>query len=173
VGASPLSTPKLLTAAEAAGLAAELTGQPCTARQVRYLLVRGRLGTDLTPGRQGETRVFGVLDVALLRLAFALRAQGVSAAVARGVLTYLRDDLIRGWRSAQSAAVAVTGLKGSLEPVPRGRPKWAMAWVPLRELWRDLEPQIHKVREAQPDMWMWKPRPASYVAAERGRTLNR
>jgi hypothetical protein len=173
MGASLLSTPKLLTASEAAVLATALTGQPCTARQVRYLLVQGRLGTDVSPGRRGETRVFGVLDVALLRLALALRAQGVSATVARGVLTYLRDDLIRAWRAAQSMAVAVTGLKGSLEPVPRGRPKWAVAWVPLRELWRDLEVQIHKIREAQPDLWMWKERPAAHVAAERGRTLNR
>jgi len=173
VGASPLSTPRLLTADEAAALAAELSGQPCTARRVRYLLVQGRLGTDISRGRHGETRVFGVLDVALLRLVLALRAQGVSAAVSRGILTYLRDDLIRAWRAAQSMAVAVTGLKGSLEPVPHGRPKWAVAWVPLRELWRDLDSQIQRVREARPDVWMWKPRPAAHVAAERGRMLNR
>jgi len=173
VGASPLSIPKLLTATEAALLAFELTGQSCTARQVRYLLVQGRLGTDVSPARHGETRVFGMLDMALLRLALSLRAQGVSAAVARGVLTYLRDDLIRAWRAGQSMAVAVRGLKGSLEPVPHGRPKWAVAWVPLRELWRDLDTQIGKIREARPDLWMWKERPAAHVAAERGRMLNR
>jgi hypothetical protein len=173
VGSSQLSTPKLLTADEAAALAGELSGQPCTARQVRYLLIRGRLGTDVSPGRHGETRVFGVLDLAFLRLALELHAQGVSPAVARTVLTYLHDDLVRAWRAAASMAVAVTGVKGSLEPVSRGRPKWAVAWVPLRDLWRDLESQIHRVREARPDIWMWRHRPVAHVAAERGRTLLR
>ena len=173
MSASHLSTPKLLTAGEAAALASELTGHPCTARQVRYLLIQGRLGSDVAPGRRGETRVFGVLDLALLRLALALQAEGVSPSVARTVLTYLHDDLMRAWRSAAAMGVAVTGLKGSVEPMPRGRPKGAVAWVPLRELWRDLEAHIHRVREARPHIWMWKHRPVAYVAAERGRTLMR
>lgn len=171
MGRSSSAVPRLLTAEEAAALVRRLTGRRCTARQVRYLLVRGGLGSDAARGRQGQTRLLGVLDVAFLRLALTLRADGLSATVARVVLTYLRSEITLAWRSGSAVALAVTGIRGSLEPALKGRPKWATAWVPLREIWRDLDAEIQQVRQARPAIWLWRRLPAGHAAAERGRSV--
>ncbi|MGE0041649.1 MAG: hypothetical protein AB7H88_01505 [Vicinamibacterales bacterium] len=148
---------KALTAKEVCALVTRLSGRPCSERKLRHLLVACALGTELPARRHGQTRLYGVLDVALLRLAVALEGEGISPWVTRVVLTYLRDDLVRAWRSASPLAVAVRGVQGTLEPVPRGRPRWAVGWVPLREIWRGLEPAVEQVAAARETVWMWKP----------------
>ncbi len=163
-------SPRLVTAEEAAALITRLTGAPCSARQVRYLLLTGGLGTDTQAGRRGQTRLFGSFDVALVRTAVCLQQGGLSAALARSVLTYLRNDIILAWRSSAAVSVMVQGLKGSLEPTLKGRPAAARAWVPLRDVWRGLEPELQKVRAEEPDVWLWKKVPARTVAEARGRT---
>ena len=150
-----MAGPKLLTAVEAARAVRKLTGRPCTPRRVRHLLVQGGLGTELQVRRQGQTRLFGALDLAILRLAIELERQGISAWVARVVLTYLRDDIVRAFKAAAPVALAVTGVRGRLEPALKARPSSAVAWVPLREVWKGIEPEIAGVREAKPTVWMW------------------
>lgn len=146
---------RLLTATEAAKLVSRISGRKCTARRVRHLLVQGGLGTELQPRQQGQTRLFGALDLAILRLALELERQAVSAWVIRVVLTYLRDDLVRAFKSAAPLALAVNGLRGRLEPALRTKPASAVAWVPLREIWKGLDQEISSVREAKPTVWMW------------------
>jgi hypothetical protein len=150
-----MAGPKLLTAVEAARAVNRLTGRRCTPRRVRHLLVQGGLGTELQARRKGQTRLFGVLDLAILRLAIELERQGISAWVTRVVLTYLRDDIVRAFKSAAPVALAVTGVRGRLEPALRARPSSALAWVPLREVWKGLEAEIAGVREGKPTVWMW------------------
>jgi hypothetical protein len=127
------------------------------------LLVQGGLGTELQRRQQGQTRLFGTLDLALLRLAMELERQGISAWVSRVVLTYLRDDIVRAFKSAAPVALAVTGLRGSLEPALKARPSSVMAWVPLREVWKGLEGEIVGVRAAKPTVWMWAEVPCHAV----------
>ena len=158
-----MTAAKLLTAVEAARAVTRVTGQKCTPRRVRHLLVQGGLGTELQRRQQGQTRLFGTLDLALLRLAIELERQGISAWVARVVLTYLRDDIVRAFKSAAPVALAVTGLRGSLEPALKTKPSFAVAWVPLREIWKGLESEIAGVRAAKPTVWMWSEVPCHAV----------
>jgi DNA-binding transcriptional MerR regulator len=154
---------KLLTSTELAKLASRTAGRKCTARRVRHLLVQGGLGTELQPRRQGQTRLFGALDLAILRVALELEQQGISAQVIRVVLTYLRDDLVRAYKSAAPLALAVNGLRGRLEPTLRTKPASAVAWVPLREIWKGLDQEISGVRDAKPTVWMWAEVPLQAV----------
>jgi hypothetical protein len=148
--------PKLLTAGEVANLVGRLTGLPCSGRQVRYLLVGGGLGTDAERRSNGQTRLYGVVDVALMRLARRITREGGSPAVARVVLTYLRNDLVRAWKAGASVALAIRGVHGSLEPALKGRPAWAAIWIPIREVWHGLEREIQLVSEKRRTVWMWR-----------------
>lgn len=149
--------PKLLTATEVAALVSRLESRACSSRQVRYLLLTGRLGADFEPRIQGQTRLHGVLDIAFVRLAVRLSREGTSPAVARVVLTYLRADVIRAWKAAAPLAVAVRGVQGSLEPAFKGRPAWAAAWVPLRDVWHGLDTHVQEACDARSTVWMWCP----------------
>jgi hypothetical protein len=162
--------PKLLTAREASVLVSKLTGRRCSPRRLGYLLLGGGIGTDVEPRRRGQTRLYGAIDLALVRLGLLLEEEGISPWVARVVLTYLRNDLVMAWRAASPLALAVTGVRGTLEPALKTRPAWATAWVPLREVWRDLEREIRRVRDAHPSVWMWREMPAGRAANSGGRT---
>lgn len=148
-------TRQWLTVSEAATVASRLAGQPCSPRQVRHLLVRGGLGTDTARRIQGETRLYGLLDVALVRLALRLQADGVSPWVVRVVLTYLRNDLIRAWKSSAAVALAINGLKGTLEPALKPRPASATAWVPLRDISKGIDVEIQRAC-TRDTVWMWR-----------------
>lgn len=156
-------TPKVLTASEVASVCARLTSRPCSPRQVHYLLVGGGLGTDARRRRHGQTRVYGILDVAFVRLAFRLQAEGVSPMVARVTLTYLRNDLIRAWKAGAALALSIIGVHGALQPVLKTRPAAAVAYVPLLEIWRGLEAELHRVASARGEVWMWRHVPVNAV----------
>ena len=155
--------PKVLTAVEVAALCARLEGQHCTPRQVRYLLVDGRLGTETGPRAHGQTRVYGTLDVAFVRLALRLQAEGISKMVARVTLTYLRNDLVRGWKASAALALTITGVHGAVQPVLKGRPPGTTAYVPLLEIWRGLETEVQRVCAGRPEVWMYRPVPVNAV----------
>jgi hypothetical protein len=158
-----LVTPKALTGAELAQLVSRLTNRQVSARRVRHLLVEAGLGTELQARQQGQTRLFGVLDLALIRLVIELEGQGISAWVARVVLTYLRDDLVRAFRSSAPVALAVRGLRATLEPALKGQPSGLTAWVPLREVWKGLDGEVAAMRAGKPTVWMWTEVPAHAV----------
>lgn len=158
-----MATSKLLTAAEAARLISKMSGRRCSAHRVRRLLVTAGLGTETQPRRQGQTRLFGPLDLAIVRLAIELERQGVSAWVAKVVLTYMRDDVVRAFKSAAPVALAVTGVRGRLEPALKTRPSSAAAWVPLRDTWKGLEAEVAAIRDAKPTVWMWAEVPCHAV----------
>jgi hypothetical protein len=148
--------PKVLTGAEVASLCARLSGRRCSIRQVHYLLVAGGLCSDSRRRQNGQTRVYGVLDVAFVRLALRLHAEGVSPIVARVTLTYLKNDLIRAWKASASLALTVNGVQGSLQPVMKARPTAAIAHIPLLDVWRGLELEIQRVCGTRPEVWMWR-----------------
>lgn len=154
---------RVLTTSEAAVAIEKLTGRPCSARRVRHLLVQCGIGTELQARRRGETRLFSVLDLAFLKLAVELERQGISSWVTRVVLTYQRKELILALRSLSHVALAVTGLKGSVEPALKARPGGTAAWVPLREIWRGLEAEVADIRAAKPTVWMWRDVPVHVV----------
>lgn len=156
-------TSRVLTATEVAQLASRLSGRRVSVRRVRHLLVDAALGTELQARRQGETRLFGVLDLALVRLAVELDAQGVSAWVARVVLTYRRDDIVRAFKSSAPVGLAIRGLHATLEPALRTQPPGLAAWVPLREIWKGLDAEVSAVRAHRPTVWMWSYVPAHTV----------
>lgn len=158
-----MATPKLLTASEAAHVLSKLSGRRCSPQRVRRLLVGARLGTELQIRQKGQTRLFGALDLAIVRVALELERQGISAWVSKVVLTYLRDDVVRAFKSAAPVALAVTGLRGSLEPSLKPRPSAAIAWVPLRDTWKGIEPEIDGIRAAKPTVWMWTEVPCQSV----------
>jgi hypothetical protein len=83
--------------------------------------------------------------------------------VARVVLTYLRDDLIRAWKAGASTALTIKGVHGSLEPTLRTRPSGAVAYVPLREIWRGLDADLHRVCATRATVWMWRHVPVDAV----------
>jgi hypothetical protein len=152
-----------LTVDELAALASRLAGRSCTPRRVRYLLITGGLGTEWQSRRRGGTRLYGVLDLELVRLAMAMEAEGMSSWLVRVVLTYLRDDLVRAWKAAAPLALAVRGIQATLEPVVRNRPASAVAWVPLRDIWRGLDAEVQKVSDARDQVWMYRPVPVRSV----------
>jgi len=140
-----------------------MTGRTCTPRRVRHLLVQGQLGTELQRRTRGQTRRFGVLDLAILRLAVELDREGVSSWVTRVVLTYLRPEIVLALKSSAPVALAISGLRGSLEPTLKARPPGTVAWVPLREVWRGIEAAIGEVRTAQPTVWMYRNVPPAAI----------
>ena len=155
--------PKVLTAAEVAALCARLEGRRCSTRQVSYLLVSGGLGTEPHRRAHGQTRVYGLVDVAFVRLALRLQTEGVSPMAARVTLTYLRNDLIRVWKAGASMALVIRGMHGSLQPVLKARPPGTAASVPLLEIWRGLEAELHRVCAARTEVWMWRHVPVNAV----------
>lgn len=166
-----MPTSKLLTAVEIAKVASKISGCAFSARRVRSLLVDNALGTELQPRQQGQTRLFGVLDLAIVRLAIELERQGISAWVARVVLTYLRDDVVRAFKSSAPVSLVVNGVRGRLEPALRAKPSNAVAYVPLRELWKGLDAEIATVRTAKPTVWMWTEVPCHAVKRSTSGTL--
>ena len=155
--------PNVITAAEVATLITRMEGRKCSARQVNYLLVSGGLGSETRRRTHGQTRVYGVLDVAFVRLALRLQADGVSPMIARVTLTYLRNDLIRAWKASAAVALTLAGVHGSLQPVLKAKPPGATAYVPLLEVWRGLENELQKVCAARGEVWMWRPVPVNAV----------
>lgn len=149
-------TPNFLTAAEVAAVAGRLAGRRCSPRQVRYLLVDGGVGTDTRRRAHGQTRLYGVVDVAFVRLALRLHGEGVSRVVTRVVLTYLRNDLVRAWKAGGAVALAIVGLHGSLQPALKTRPPGVAAFVPLREIWHGLEHEVHRAAASRRTVWMWR-----------------
>jgi hypothetical protein len=148
--------PRMLTATEVATLCRELTRHRCTPRQVRHLLVTGGLAADARRRPNGQTRLYTVVDVAFVRLAVTLQADGVSPWVARVVLTYLKNDLVRTWKAGSAAALTISGVHGLIQPAVRTAPTGVSAYVPLREIWRGLESEAHRVAVARPTLWMWR-----------------
>jgi hypothetical protein len=160
--------PKVLTTSEVASVCARLTGRRCSPRQVHYLLVGGGLGTDARRRAHGQTRLYGILDVAFVRLALRLQAEGISPMVARVALTYLRNDLVRAWKAGAGLAVAITGVHGSLQPALKAKPVAAVAYVPLLEIWRGLETELQRVCAARAEVWMWRHVPVDAVPRATG-----
>lgn len=155
--------PNVLTASEVASVCARLTGRRCSPRQVQYLLVGGGLGTDARRRAHGQTRLYGVLDVAFVRLALRLQAEGVSPMVARVTMTYLRNDMVRAWKAGAALALAITGVHGSLQPVLKARPEGAVAYVPLLEIWRGLGAELQRVCADRAHVWMWRHVPVDAI----------
>ncbi len=160
---SRMVTPKALTAIEIAQTVSRLTGTEVSVRRVRHLLVVSGLGTELQTRQHGQTRLFGVLDLALVRLAIELERQGISAWVGRVVLTYLRDDLVRAFRASAPVALAIRGVRATLEPALKMKPPNLAAWVPLQDVWRGLDAQVVAIRAGKPTVWMWSEVPAHAV----------
>jgi hypothetical protein len=155
--------PKVLTVGEVAALCARLEGRRCSRRQVTYLLIDGGISGEARRRGHGQTRVFGVLDVAFVRLALRLQAEGVSPMVTRVTLTYLRSDLIRAWKASSALALAITGVHGSLQPAMKPKLSDAIACVPLLEIWRGLEAEVHKAAAGRGEVWMWRHVPVNAV----------
>ena len=155
--------PRIVTAAEDGSLPDGLTGRRCSARQVQAELVTGGLGTETKRRANGQTRLYGIVDVAFVRLALRLHGDGISPWVARVVLTYLRNDLVRTWKSGAAIALTIRGLHGSLEPTVRTPPSGAAAYVPVRDVWRGLDAELYRVCAARSTVWMWRPVAAAAV----------
>jgi hypothetical protein len=135
---------------------------------VSYLLVGGGIGTECQARKRGGTRLYGVLDVALVRLAMALESEGLSSWTIRVILTYLRNDLVRAWKAAAPLTLSVRGIQASLEPTVRTRPSAATAWIPLREIWRGLETEVQRTSDARDQVWMYRPVPVRSVPRSTG-----
>lgn len=147
---------RALTLRETVALMGELGASAPSERQVRYLLIEHGLGCDVDRRNHGRTRLYGPLDVALVRLIVAMREAGASAQVARVVMTYLRDDLIRAWRSAAPVGLAIRGVQATLEPAAKGRPPKATVWVPLRPIWQGLEARVQAAADTRESVWMYR-----------------
>jgi hypothetical protein len=157
-----------LTVGEVAALVSRLSGRSCSPRRVSYLLVSGGIGTECQRRPRGGTRLFGVLDVAIVRLALALEAEGLSSWMIRVVLTYLRNDLVRAWKAAAPLTLALRGIQASLEPTVRTRPSAATAWIPLREIWRGLEAEVQRTSDGRDEVWMYRRIPVRSVPRSTG-----
>jgi len=164
-----MRNPRALTLNEVADLVGRLSGRPCSPRQVRYLLIQGGLASDASPHARGATRLFGPIDVAVMRLAVAMRDEGVSPNVVRLALTYRRAEVVRAWKAAANLALGVRGVEASLESASQPRPSRVTAWVPLRPIWRNLEGEIQKVCDARDTVWMYRRVLAPSVPGPTGR----
>jgi len=151
-------TPLVLTAPEVAAVVSQLEGESCSARQVRYLL-SGLLGTD-AERPHGQTRWHGPADVALMRLAVRLEAQGVSAWVVRVVLAYCGTEIRAAWASGAPVALVIRGVTGTIESLATDFAVPAAARVPLRAVWTGVERAMRQTRRARPHLWRWKAGPA-------------
>jgi hypothetical protein len=154
---------RLLSLNEVAQMVGRLEHRRCSTRRAHYLLVGGGLGTDTQRRRRGQTRLYGLLDVAFVRLAVRLEHEGVSPWVTRVVLTYLRNDLVKAWRAGALLSLAIRGVQGSLEPALKARPSWAVAWVPLRDIWHGLDGEVRRQCDTRKTLWMWRHVPVQSI----------
>ena len=158
--------PLVLTAPEVAAVVSQLEGERCTVRQVRYLLY-GLLPSD-TPVPRGHTRLYGPDDVALMRLAVRLHAQGVSAWVARVVLAYCGAEIRAAWRAGSASALVVRGVTGTIEAAtadPSSAP--ASVRVSLRAVWIGVERAMRGTRRDRPQIWRGRHIPVTASQVER------
>jgi hypothetical protein len=162
MAAKPTLGALVLTVSEIADVVGRLENRPCTTRQARYLLA-GLLHGDVAPQR-GRTRLYGPIDVALMRLALRLESQGISAWVARVVLAYCGDEIRAAWASNRPVALSVRGVMGTIEPANREEMPGAVARVPLRSVLVGIDAAIRRERRARPTVWMWRPRMATALA---------
>jgi hypothetical protein len=160
----PPEVPLVLTAPEVAAVVARLDGDACTPRRVRYLLSH-RLAVD-GARRKGQTRLYGPVDVALMRLAVRLQAQGLSRWTVRVVLVYSREILRDAWRSRAAVALVVRGVRGTIESAATATPGPADASVPLRPVWVGVERAIRRERLQRPRVWQWRAVPAAVLHAQ-------
>lgn len=72
-------------------------------------------------------------------------------------------DIVRAFKASAPVALAVTGVRGSLEPALKAKPASAAALVPLRDIWKGLEGEIAALRDARPTVWMWSEVPCQAV----------
>jgi hypothetical protein len=109
----------------------------------------------VAPG--GRTRLFTTSDLALARLFGRLRkAEVLPTALARGVLTYLQDDLRRVVVSGERCKLVIAGggrrgFKASV--VPASMRTDAPITVSLDGLMTGLDAAVRAVRAAAPDIW--------------------
>jgi hypothetical protein len=158
-------SPLVLTAPEVADVVSQLEREPCSVRQVRYLLSALRR-TDPEPQR-GHARLYDLDDVALMRLAVRLQTQGISAWVTRVVLAYGADEIRAAWSLGAPVALVVRGVTGFLEPVkPEPHTPAASARVPLRAVWSGVKPAMRSPRRTRP-LWRGRPVPVSVAMSER------
>jgi len=107
--------------------------------------------------------MYGVIDLALVCLARRLKAAGISPSVARVVLTYRRDDVVRAWKAGANAALVVTGLHGAVVSVAKTMSAKAAAIVPLQDVWRGLDAEVERLTRTRPTVWMWRDVPVHAV----------
>jgi hypothetical protein len=100
--------------------------------------------------------LYGSLDLALVRVALAMQEQGASPWLTRVVLTYLRNDLVRAWKSASPLALAVRGVQATLEPALKTAPSSTSIWIPLRAIWHGLDALVQKASDAREEVWMYR-----------------
>lgn len=165
--------PLVLTAPEVAAVVTALEGTACTARRVRYLFdgQRGAAGVV-----RGQTRLYGLPEVAVMRLVLRLEAQGVSGWVARVVVTYCGDAIGAAWRRGAAAALVVRGVTGTIEPVRDATARPAAACVPLPPVWRGIERAVRAARRRHPDVWRWRqvdPATLTGAARKHGRSTSK
>jgi hypothetical protein len=162
---APAAVPLVLTAPEVAAVVTRLDGEASTARRVRYLL-SDRLALDGAP-RKGQTRLYRPVDVALMRLAVRLEAQGVSAWVVRVVLAYSGDVIRAAWHARADVALTVRGVRGTIESASTATTP-SVACVPLRPVWNGVERAIRRARHHRPNVWLWRHVPAAVLAQPDG-----
>jgi hypothetical protein len=140
-----------------------LEGEACSVRRVRYLL-SGLPATDAIQAR-GEVRLYGPVDVALMRLALRLEARDVSAWVVQVVLAYRADEIRAAWRTGAPAALQVRGVTGSLEMATRDTDTPpGVVRVPLRPVFVGIASAIRHERPARPTIWRWRASLATELA---------
>jgi len=135
--------------------------------QVRSILVLDTTARAMQPRRSGDTRLYSAVDLAIVRLAVRLRAEGVSPTVARVIVATLRESIVEIWAHARPMALAVIGMRGLL--LWRGKqPAAAAACVDLLDVWRGVTHAIQVVRGTDEEVWRWTWKAVADLTNEEG-----
>ena len=144
----------VLTLREAAEILSQLESTALPPWKLRRLLA-DCVSRDTCTRTKGCTQLCSTTDLLLARVALRLNSAGVSATVARAIITNHTTAIIRGARSKHGHVLAVTGWRG--EVVRAGAPERSPGSVvlPLRPAWEGLIEAIREVRREQPTIVLW------------------
>jgi DNA-binding transcriptional MerR regulator len=146
-----------VTATEACEVAARLDGKRYgrledLARRLGYWSLTGLIPPSVRwMEAQGSTRLYGVRDVALLRLVLRLRERGhVPLWNVKPIIGYLGDELARGLRPGSRKVLVIDGWKARIVSAGEAASDSGDYQVPLGELMRGVAAEIRKMRRGRP-----------------------
>lgn len=144
----------VLTLREAAEILSQLESTPLPPWMLRRLLA-DCVSRDKCRQTRGRTQLYSTTDLLLARVALRLKGAGLSATLARSIITNHANAIIRGARSKHDYVLVVTGSRGEVMRAGLVEHSPGVTVLPLAAAWTGLIEAIRAVRREWPTVPLW------------------